>query len=182
VGGVIQMINHGLSTGALFLMVGMIYERRHTRLIADFGGLWKVIPAFSALFLLVSLSSLGLPGLNGFVGEFLILVGAFQVDRLLAVIATTGIIFAAVYMLWMYQRVIFGEVRHEANRHLADLSLREWVVLLPVVLFIVWIGVYPAPFTSRTEATIEALRAQVQIKASVARLPAPATERQASRQ
>ena len=182
VGGVIQMINHGLSTGALFLMVGMIYERRHTRLIADFGGLWKVIPAFSALFLLVSLSSLGLPGLNGFVGEFLILVGAFQVDRLLAAIATTGIIFAAVYMLWMYQRVIFGEVRHEANRHLADLSLREWVVLLPVVLFIVWIGVYPAPFTGKTEATIEALRAQVQIKASVAQPLAPVTERRASRQ
>jgi NADH-quinone oxidoreductase subunit M len=181
VGGVIQMINHGLSTGALFLMVGMIYERRHTRLIADFGGLWKVIPAFSALFLVVSLSSLGLPGLNGFVGEFLILVGAFQVDRVLAAVATTGIIFAAVYMLWMYQRVIFGEVRHEANRHLADLSLREWAVLLPVVLFIVWIGVYPAPFTGKTEATIEALRAQVQIKASVARPLAPVIERQASR-
>jgi NADH-quinone oxidoreductase subunit M len=182
VGGVIQMINHGLSTGALFLMVGMIYERRHTRLIADFGGLWKVVPAFSALFLLVSLSSLGLPGLNGFVGEFLILVGAFQVDRVLAVVATTGIIFAAVYMLWMYQRVIFGEIRHEANRRLADLSLREWIVLLPVVLFIVWIGVYPAPFMGKTEATIEALRAQVQIKASVARPLAPAAERQARRQ
>jgi NADH-quinone oxidoreductase subunit M len=182
VGGVIQMINHGLSTGALFLMVGMIYERRHTRLIADFGGLWKVVPAFSALFLLVSLSSLGLPGLNGFVGEFLILVGAFQVDRWLAVVATTGIIFAAVYMLWMYQRVIFGEIRHEANRRMADLSLREWIVLLPVVLFIVWIGVYPAPFMGKTEATIEALRAQVQIKASVARPLAPAAERQARRQ
>jgi NADH-quinone oxidoreductase subunit M len=179
VGGVIQMINHGLSTGALFLMVGMIYERRHTRLIADFGGLWKVVPAFSALFLLVSLSSLGLPGLNGFVGEFLILVGAFQVDRLLAVLATTGIIFAAVYMLWMYQRVIFGEIRHDANRRLEDLSLREWIVLLPVVLFIVWIGVYPAPFTGKTEATIEALRAQVEIKASVAQPLSPPAERHA---
>jgi len=168
VGGVLQMINHGLSTGALFLMVGMIYERRHTRLITDFGGLWAVVPAFSALFLVVSLSSLGLPGLNGFVGEFLILVGAFQVSRTLAAVATTGIIFAAVYMLWMYQRVIFGEVTHEENRRLTDLSAREWAVLLPVVLFIVWIGVYPAPFTSKTEATIEALVDQVQSKASVA--------------
>jgi NADH-quinone oxidoreductase subunit M len=167
VGGVIQMINHGLSTGALFLMVGMVYERRHTRLIADFGGLWKVVPAFSALFLVVALSSLGLPGLNGFVGEFLILVGAFQTSGWLAAVATTGIIFAAVYLLWMYQRVIFGEVTHEENRGLHDLSLREWAVLVPVLVFIVWIGVYPAAFTGKTEATIEALIAQVQAKASV---------------
>ena len=171
VGGVLQMINHGLSTGALFLMVGMIYERRHTRLIADFGGLWKVIPAFSALFLVVTLSSLGLPGLNGFVGEFLILVGAFQVNRTMAALATTGIIFAAVYMLWMYQRVIFGKVTHEANLALRDLSLREWLVLAPILVFIVWIGVYPVAFTGKTEATIEALLAQVQGKASVAMAP-----------
>jgi NADH-quinone oxidoreductase subunit M len=168
VGGLIQMINHGLSTGALFLMVGMIYERRHTRLIADFGGLWKVIPAFSALFLVVVLSSLGLPGLNGFVGEFLVLVGAFQVSPWLAAVATTGIIFAAVYLLWMYQRVVFGEITHEANTRLTDLSPREWAVLLPVLLFIVWIGVYPAAFTGKTEATIAALLAQVESKASVA--------------
>jgi NADH-quinone oxidoreductase subunit M len=168
VGAVIQMVNHGLSTGALFLMVGMLYERRHTRLIADFGGLWAVIPAFSALFLIVSLSSLGLPGLNGFVGEFLILVGAFQVSGWLAALATTGIIFAAVYLLWMYQRVVFGEVRHEANRRLTDLTPREWAVLAPVLLLIVWIGVYPKPFTGKTEAAVQALIAQVQIKASVA--------------
>ena len=168
VGSVIQMVNHGLSTGALFLMVGMIYERRHTRLIADFGGLWKVIPAFSALFLVVVLSSLGLPGLNGFVGEFLILLGAFQVHRGLAALATTGIIFAAVYLLWMYQRVIFGEVTHEENRRLHDLSPREWALVVPLVLFIVWIGVYPAAFTGPTEATVEALINQVQSKASVA--------------
>jgi NADH-quinone oxidoreductase subunit M len=168
VGAVIQMINHGLSTGALFLMVGMIYERRHTRLIADFGGLWAVLPAFSALFLVVSLSSLGLPGLNGFVGEFLILLGAFQTNRALAAVATTGIIFAAVYMLWMYQRVIFGPLVHEENRRLRDLTPREWAVLVPVIVFIVWIGVYPLPFTGKTEATIEALLAQVHSKASVA--------------
>jgi NADH-quinone oxidoreductase subunit M len=168
VGGVIQMINHGLSTGALFLMVGMIYERRHTRLIAEFGGLWKVIPAFSALFLVVVLSSLGLPGLNGFVGEFLVLVGAFQVSRWATALATTGIIFAAVYLLWMYQRVVFGEVTHEANRRLADLTPREWALLVPVLVLIVWIGVYPAAFTGKTEATIAALLAQVESKASVA--------------
>jgi NADH-quinone oxidoreductase subunit M len=167
------MVSHGLSTGALFLMVGMIYERRHTRLIADFGGLWSVIPAFSALFLIVALSSLGLPGLNGFVGEFLILVGAFRVDPLLAALAATGIIFAAVYLLWMYQRVVFGEVRHEANRALVDLTPREWAVLAPVVLLIVWIGVYPVAFTGKTEATVEALLAQVQGKATRAQAQAP---------
>jgi NADH-quinone oxidoreductase subunit M len=170
VGGVIQMVNHGLSTGALFLMVGMIYERRHTRLIADFGGLWQVVPAFSALFLIVVLSSLGLPGLNGFVGEFLILVGAFGVSPWLAAVATTGIIFAAVYLLWMYQRVIFGEITHEENRALPDLSPREWAVLVPIVVFIVWIGVYPTTFTGKTEATLEALIAQVQSKSGAPRV------------
>jgi NADH-quinone oxidoreductase subunit M len=168
VGGLIQMINHGLSTGALFLMVGMIYERRHSRLIDDFGGLWQVIPAFSTLFLVVSLSSLGLPGLNGFVGEFLILLGMFQVNGWLTAVATTGIIFAAVYLLWMYQRVIFGEIRHEENRRLRDLTPREWALLLPVLVFIVWIGVYPTTFTGKTEASIQALIEQVESKASVA--------------
>src|SRR6184192_2552325 len=168
VGGVIQMVNHGLSTGALFLMVGMIYERRHTRLISEFGGLWAVIPAFSALFLIVSLSSLGLPGLNGFVGEFLVLLGAFTVNKWLAAVATTGIIFAAVYLLWMYQRVVFGEIRHDANRRLTDLTPREWAVLVPVLVLIVWIGVYPKAFTSKTETSVQALIALVESKASVA--------------
>jgi len=166
VGAIIQMVNHGLSTGALFLIVGMLYERRHTRLIADYGGLWSVVPALSAIFLIVTFSSIGLPGLNGFVGEFLILVGAFQVDRTAAVLATTGIIFAAVYLLWMYQRVIFGEVTHEENRRLPDLSLREWVILVPVLAFIVWIGVYPVAFTGKTEASVQALITQVQTKAA----------------
>ncbi len=166
VGAIIQMVNHGLSTGALFLIVGMLYERRHTRLIADYGGLWSVVPALSALFLVVTFSSIGLPGLNGFVGEFLILVGAFQVHRTAAVLATTGIIFAAVYLLWMYQRVIFGEVTHEENRRLPDLSPREWVILVPVLVFIVWIGVYPVAFTAKTEASVQALITQVQTKAA----------------
>jgi NADH-quinone oxidoreductase subunit M len=169
VGAIIQMVNHGLSTGALFLMVGMIYERRHSRLIADFGGLWRVVPAFSALFLVVALSSLGLPGLNGFVGEFLILVGAFQHNGWLAAAATSGIIFAAVYLLWMYQRVIFGEITHEENRRLRDLTPREWAVLVPVIALIVWIGVYPAAFTGKTEATVEALIMQVEAKTGVNR-------------
>ena len=167
VGGIIQMINHGLSTSALFLGVGMIYDRRHTRLITEFGGLWRIIPALSALFLIVCLSSLGLPGLNGFVGEFLILIGTFQVDPTLAAFATTGIIFAAVYLLWMYQRVFFGAITIEANRRLADLSLREWVVMVPVLLFIVWIGVHPITFTRTTEASVQALIEQVQSKAAV---------------
>jgi NADH-quinone oxidoreductase subunit M len=120
----------------------------------------------------VSLSSLGLPGLNGFVGEFLILVGAFQVNRGLAAVATTGIIFAAVYLLWMYQRVVFGEVTHEENRRLGDLTPREWAVLVPIVVLIVWIGVYPSAFTGKTKASVDALIAEVQTKASVATLPA----------
>ena len=115
VGGIIQMVNHGLSTGALFLLIGMIYERRHSRLIADFGGLWAVVPVFSVILLVVTLSSIGLPGLNGFVGEFLILLGAFQWSRTAAVLGTAGIVFAAVYLLWMYQRVIFGEVRQRGD-------------------------------------------------------------------
>jgi NADH-quinone oxidoreductase subunit M len=172
VGAIIQMINHGLSTGALFLMVGMLYERRHTRMIADYGGLWQVVPAFSALFLVVALSSAGLPGLNGFVGEFLVLLGAFQTHRLAAVLATTGIIFAAVYLLWMYQRVIFGEVRQTENRALPDLSPREWAVLVPVIILIVWIGVYPVAFTGKTEVSVEALIAGVEAKAGATRVGA----------
>jgi NADH-quinone oxidoreductase subunit M len=166
VGAIIQMVNHGLSTGALFLIVGMLYERRHTRLIAEYGGLWKIVPALSVLFLIVTFSSIGLPGLNGFVGEFLILVGAFQVHRLAAVLATTGIIFAAVYLLWMYQRVIFGDITHEENRALPDLSLREWVILVPVLACIIWIGVYPVALTGKTEASVQALIIQVQTKSA----------------
>jgi NADH-quinone oxidoreductase subunit M len=156
-GAVLQMVNHGLSTGALFLLVGMLYDRRHTRLIADFGGIAKVMPSYAAFFLIMSLSSIGLPGLNGFVGEFLVLLGAFQTLRPFAVIGAVGVILAAVYMLWMYQRVMFGEVTHEENRHLKDLNLREVVVLVPVVLVIVWIGVYPQPFLKRMEASTRAI-------------------------
>jgi NADH-quinone oxidoreductase subunit M len=160
-GGILQMINHGLSTGALFLLVGMIYERRHTRLIEEFGGLARVIPAFTAFFMIVTLSSIGLPGLNGFVGEFLILVGTFRVNVLYAVLATAGIILAAVYMLWMFQRVMFGRLTKEENRSLLDLTTREIVCLVPVVLGILWIGIYPGPLLRTTEASVKQLMAQV---------------------
>jgi NADH-quinone oxidoreductase subunit M len=156
-GAVLQMVNHGLSTGALFLLVGMIYDRCHTRLITDFGGVAKVMPLFAAFLLVVSLSSIGLPGLNGFVGEFLVLLGAFQTLPTFAIIGALGVILAAVYMLWMYQRVMFGEVTHEANTHLMDLTLREVVVLVPVVLLIVWIGLYPQPFLTRMAASTRAI-------------------------
>jgi NADH-quinone oxidoreductase subunit M len=154
-GGIIQMINHGLSTGALFLIVGMIYERRHTRMIADFGGISKVMPVFAVFFMIVTLSSIGLPGLNGFVGEFLILLGAFKTQKVLTIIAASGVIFAACYMLWMFQRVMFGVVTNEKNKVLKDLTCREIVVLLPVLLFIVWIGVYPNTFLEKTKASSE---------------------------
>ena len=167
-GGILQMANHGLSTGALFLLVGMIYERRHSRLIADFGGLWAVVPVFSAILMLVTFSSIGLPGLNGFVGEFLILVGAFQWSRPAAVLGTAGIVFAAVYLLWMYQRVVFGEVRHDANRRLPDLNAREIWTLAPILVLIVWIGVYPKPFTAVTETAVTELLRVVRDKRAAA--------------
>jgi NADH-quinone oxidoreductase subunit M len=163
-GGILQMINHGLSTGALFLIVGMIYERRHTRMIEDFGGLARIIPIFTACFMIVTLSSIGLPGLNGFVGEFLILLGIFRVHRLYAVLATAGVILAAVYMLWMFQRVMFGTVTHDENRRLRDLTPREIAVLIPVLLGIIWIGIYPRPFLMVTEASVKQLLAQVHVR------------------
>ena len=161
-GGIIQMVNHGLSTGALFLIVGMIYERRHTREISDFGGLGRTVPWFSTFFMIATLSSIGLPGLNGFVGEFLILLGAFKASTLLGIIATLGVVLAAVYMLWMFQRVVWGEVTHKENQDLSDLSIREWVVLVPLVVLMIWIGVYSKPFMDKTEASASHLISQVQ--------------------
>jgi NADH-quinone oxidoreductase subunit M len=163
-GAIYQMLNHGLSTGALFLLVGMIYERRHTRAIADFGGLWKVVPVYAAVFLVVMFSSVGLPGLNGFVGEFLILLGAFGTNRLAAIFATGGLVLGAVYMLWMFQRVIFGPLRHEENKQLHDLSRREIMVLAPVVAMIVIMGVYPRPFLATMKPSVDALVARMQAR------------------
>ncbi|MDD2804361.1 MAG: NADH-quinone oxidoreductase subunit M [Elusimicrobiales bacterium] len=148
-GAALQMVNHGLSTGALFLLVGVLYERRHTRLIEDYGGLAKVMPGFAAVFMIVTLSSVGLPGLNGFIGEVLVLFGSFRVYPWLAGAAVAGVILSAVYMLGMYQQVVFGPLRHTENKILKDLDLREWLYLLPLLGFIVLIGVWPNPFLRR---------------------------------
>ncbi len=161
-GGVIQMINHGLSTGALFLMVGMIYDRRHTRLISEYGGLVKQIPIFAAFFLIVTFSSMALPGLNGFVGEFLILTGAFQSNKFFAGIAIIGVILSASYLLWTYQRVMLKDLTNPKNKKLVDLDIREIVVMAPILLFIVWIGIYPKPFLDKIDASVNHLVAKVE--------------------
>lgn len=153
-GAIMQMVNHGLSTGALFLVVGMIDERRHTRLIAEFGGLAKVMPMLAAFFLVVMLSSLGLPGLNGFVGEFLILLGAWRTNPVYAVFAATGVILAAIYLLWMYERVMQGQVTNEKNMRLPDLSPREVALLAALVLLIIALGVYPRLVLDPMQASI----------------------------
>jgi NADH-quinone oxidoreductase subunit M len=151
-GALMIMIGHGLSTGALFFLIGMLYERRHTREIAAYGGLARVIPLFSLILTLVSLASIGLPGLNGFVGEFLVLLGSFGRHPIAVGIATTGVIFAAAYLLWALQRIIFNPLDKPANEHLADLSPRELWVLLPLVVGIIWLGVYPKPVLLRMES------------------------------
>jgi NADH-quinone oxidoreductase subunit M len=153
-GSVLQMLNHGVSTGGLFLVVGMIYERRHTKAIAEFGGLMRVMPIYATLFLIIVLSSIGLPSLNGFVGEYLILIGTFQVSPVAAILAASAVILAAVYLLWMVQRVFFGEVTNRKNEAVADLNWREVAVLAPLILFIVWIGVFPRPFLSKMETSV----------------------------
>lgn len=160
-GAIIQMINHGLSTGALFLIVGMIYDRRHTRQIEDFGGITGIMPIFAVFFMIATFASIGLPGLNGFVGEFLILMGAFTSESIgniwFAIVATTGVILAAIYMLWMFKRVMFGPVIKEENKLLKDLNAREIGLLIPVMIFIVWIGIRPTHFTQYSEHQVEVL-------------------------
>jgi NADH-quinone oxidoreductase subunit M len=160
-GAVYQMLGHGLSTGGLFLLVGMIYDRRHTRLIAEYGGLAKVVPVFAAVFLLVTLSSIGLPGLNGFVGEVLILLGSFEHHPWATVFATTGVIWGAVYMLWVYQRVAFGPVTNHANKALKDMTGGELATMIPIVVLIVFMGVYPQPFLAKMDASVQKVVASV---------------------
>ncbi|CAH2032213.1 NADH-quinone oxidoreductase subunit M [Trichlorobacter ammonificans] len=160
-GGMMQMINHGISTGALFLIVGFIYERRHTRLISDFGGLAKQMPIFTVIFMIVTLSSIAVPGTNGFVGEFLILIGAYESSlRWYAIIATSGVILAAVYMLWMFQRVMFGELDNPKNQKLDDLNAREIAIMVPLIALIFVIGVYPNPFIEKMTPSIKKVIAQ----------------------
>lgn len=161
-GGILQMINHGLSTGALFLLVGMLYERRHTRQLDDFGGLWKVIPFYSAIFLVVVLSSVGLPGLNGFIGEFTILVGTFAASRTFGVLATLGIILAAWYLFQAVRQMFHGPLDNPDNEGLRDLSVREWAVLIPIVALIFIIGLFPNIFFDKMDTTVGELHNHIQ--------------------
>jgi len=165
-GALFQMLAHGVSTGALFLFVGFIYERRHTRMISEFGGLSTPMPWFAALFVIASLSSIGLPFLNGFVGEFLIMIGswtstAIQNARLATMLAGTGVIWAAVYMLWMLQRVVFGKLTNPENANLRDLNAREIGLILPLLALMLFMGVYPRVFLDRSRASVEAIRVRV---------------------
>ncbi len=163
-GGVVQMINHALSTGALFLLVGMIYERRHTRLIAELSGMQKAAPLMAGAFTVVMMSSIGLPGLNGFVGEFLILNGTFIAHRWYAVVAAVGVILAALYLLWAYQRTFHGPARTDADRTMADLNFREGATLAVFIFGIVFLGVYPKPMIERIEPSVDRLIAHIEDK------------------
>jgi NADH-quinone oxidoreductase subunit M len=175
-GSLYQMLNHGLSTGALFLLVGMIYQRTHTRMIRDYGGIAAVVPLFATAFLFVTLSSIGLPGLNGFVGEFLILVGAFGSKPWTAVVGGLGVILGAFYMLWLVQRFLFGPLQHEKNRALGDLKLREGFILVPIAALMVFMGVYPKPLLERMEPSIEAALDRIRPPAVEMRGQAPEPE------
>jgi NADH-quinone oxidoreductase subunit M len=160
-GGVYQMLAHGVSTGGLFLIIGMLSDRRHTRLITEFGGLKSVTPRLVAAFLIVTLSSIGLPGLNGFVGEFLVLLGAFRWNPRFAACAATGVILSATYMLWMFQRVNYGPVTNEQNRALPDLTTREWAILAPIVSLTIVMGVVPNLFLRPMEPSVERMLGRV---------------------
>jgi NADH-quinone oxidoreductase subunit M len=160
-GALMVMINHGISTGALFFLVGMIYERRHSRQIADFGGIARVVPGFAAVLTVVSLSSIGLPATNGFIGEFLVLVGSFGSWPVATILATTGVIFAAAYLLWALYRVLYGPVEKPENETLTDLTGREYAVLVPLLLLIVWLGLYPQPVLRRLEPSARTFNEQV---------------------
>jgi len=153
-GGMIQMINHGVSTGMLFLMIGMIYERTHTRMIADYGGIAKIVPTFAIFFMIAMLSSVGLPGTNGFVGEFLVLLGTLKINVVLGVLAGTGVIWAACYLLWLTKRFLFGDITNPHNKDLKDLNTREIAILIPLVILIIWFGIYPKTFFRYLEPSV----------------------------
>ena len=160
-GSIIQQVNHGISTGALFLIVGIVYERRHTRMISEYGGLSNVMPVYAAIFMVMMLSSIGLPGLNGFVGELLILQGVFVVSKLWAAVAATGMVLGAAYMLWLYQRTMFGSVKNVKNEKLLDLNLREVATFVPLIIMAVWIGLYPKPFIDLLDTSVDRVIARV---------------------
>ncbi|PYR47224.1 MAG: NADH-quinone oxidoreductase subunit M [Acidobacteria bacterium] len=154
-GSIIQQLNHGISTGALFLLVGIVYERRHTRDISEYGGLSKVMPVYAAVFLIMTMSSIGLPTLNGFIGEFLILQGVFVASKVWAAFAASGVVLGAAYMLYLYQRTMFGKVENPKNERLLDLSHREFATFAPLLILAVWMGIYPAPFLHRLETSVQ---------------------------
>jgi len=160
-GSVLQQLNHGLSTGALFLLIGVLYERRHTRLISEFGGLSTPMPNFAAIYMIATLSSLGLPLLNGFIGEFTILRGTYEVSIKYTAWASIGIILGAAYLLWLYQRVMFGPVTNPANEHMQDLNAREYATLLPLIILCFWIGIYPKPLFRVLERPVQQIVEQV---------------------
>jgi NADH-quinone oxidoreductase subunit M len=154
-GSIVQQLNHGISTGALFLLVGVVYERRHTREISEYGGLSKVMPVYAAVFLVMTMSSIGLPTLNGFIGEFLILQGAFTHSIMWAAFAGSGVVLGAAYMLYLYQRTMFGKVENPKNEKLADMNLREFATFAPLIVLAVWIGLYPKPFLDRLQTSVQ---------------------------
>jgi NADH-quinone oxidoreductase subunit M len=154
-GSIIQQLNHGISTGALFLLVGNVYERRHTRQISEYGGLSKVMPVYATVFLVMTMSSIGLPALNGFIGELLILQGVFVANRIWAAFAASGVVLGAAYMLWLYQRTMFGKIENPKNEGLQDLSFREFATYAPLLILAVWIGLYPKPFIDRLQTSVD---------------------------
>ena len=160
-GSIMQQLNHGISTGALFLIVGIVYERRHTRLISEYGGLSKVMPVYATVFMVMMMSSIGLPTLNGFIGELLVLQGVFTANRMWAAFAASGLVLGAAYMLWLYQRTMFGKIENPKNEKLLDLNLREFATFAPLIILAVWIGLYPAPFLARLDPTVKTVIARV---------------------
>ncbi len=173
-GALMVNLSHGVSTGALFLMIGMIYERRHTRLIEDYGGIAKVMPIFATLLTIVCLSSIGVPGTNGFIGEFLVLIGSYRTQPIFAVIAATAVIFAAAYLLWALQRIIYNPLTKPENKSLLDLNWREIGLLVPLIFAIVWLGVYPKPVLEKTQAAASRLVRQVETSSAMT-VAVPAT-------
>ncbi len=186
-GSVLQMLNHGVSTGALFLIVGIVYERRHTRMISDYGGLSHIMPVYATVFLIMTLSSIGMPGLNGFIGEFFILQGTFAAPGLwkYAALAVLGIVLGAAYMLWLYQRVMFGKLENPANKNLLDLNFREVATFVPLIILAFWIGLYPSYFTKYLDQPVNAIVERVRVDyfktSSSAQIPVPAPPQEAVR-